>query len=45
MVFNPYKNEVEITSLIQTLEFTNFGHMTIYAIQFDSHDKILLVTL
>ena len=31
-----------ITSLIEMLELTNFGHMTTYAIYFDLRDKILL---
>ena len=33
-----------ITSLIEMLEPPNFGHMTTCTIEFESHDKILLVT-
>ena len=45
MVFlvKSYKIEV-ITSLIETLELPNFGHITTSTIKFDSCDKILLVT-
>ena len=34
-----------ITSLIVMLELLNFGYMTIFAIWFESHDKIPLVAL
>ena len=34
-----YKIEVMITSLIEMLELTNFGHMTTSTIQFDSPDN------
>ena len=33
------------TSFIEILELPNFGHMTTSTIEFDSYDKILLVTL
>ena len=33
-----------ITSLIEMLELPNFGHMKTSIIQFESGDKILLVT-
>ena len=33
-----------ITSLIKMLELPNFGHMITSTIQFESRDKILLVT-
>ena len=33
-----------ITSLVEILELSNFGHMTTSTIQFDSLEKILLVT-
>ena len=33
-----------ITSHIKTLELLNFGHMNTSTIQFESRDKILLVT-
>ena len=33
-----------ITSLIEMLELPNFGHMTISKIQFESLDKVMLVT-
>ena len=36
---NPYKIEVMITSLVQTLELPNFGHMTTSIIEFESFDK------
>ena len=39
---NPYK--VNITSVIDTLELPNFGHMTTSTIWFESGDKVLLVT-
>ena len=32
-----------ITSLTEMLELTNFGHMTTFTLQFEPHDKILLV--
>ena len=41
---SPYKIEVVITSLIQMLELSNFGHMTTSTIYIESRDKILLVT-
>ena len=37
---NPYNIEVMITSLIQTLELPNFGHVTTSIIKFESCDKI-----
>ena len=40
---NPYKFEVIITSLIEMLHLPNFGHMTTYAIKFESRDKVLLI--
>ena len=40
----PYKIEVMITSLTEMLELPNFGNMTTSTIEFESHDKILLVT-
>ena len=45
MVFlvKSYKIEV-ITSLIETPELPNFGHITTSTIKFDSCDKILLMT-
>ena len=33
-----------ITSLIELLELPNFGHMTTSTTQFESHDKVLMVT-
>ena len=33
-----------ITSFIEMLELPGFGHMTTSTIQFDSRDKILLMT-
>ena len=33
-----------ITSLIEILELTNFGHVTTPIISFEPRDKILLVT-
>ena len=33
-----------ITSLTEMLELPNFGHMTIFTLQFESRDKILFVT-
>ena len=33
-----------IISQIDMLELPNFGHMTIFTILVDSHDKILFVT-
>ena len=33
-----------ITSLLDTLELPNFGHMTTFTIWFESSDKILLIT-
>ena len=41
---NPYKDEVKITSLIETVESLNFGHMTTSTVCFDSRDKSVLVT-
>ena len=41
---NPYKIEVMITSLIEMLDLSNFGHMTTSTKQFDSRDKVLSVT-
>ena len=41
---NPYKSEVMITSLVEMLELPNFGRMIISTLQFESCDKILLVT-
>ena len=41
---DPYKIEVTITSLIEMLELPNFGHMTTPTIQFDSRNKISLVS-
>ena len=41
---NSYKIQVMITSLIEMLELPNFGHMKTSIIQFESGDKILLVT-
>ena len=35
---NPYKIEVVITSFIEMLELSNFGHMNTSTIQFESHD-------
>ena len=32
-----------ITSLIEYVELPNFGHMTTSTIQFESHDKVLLM--
>ena len=40
---NPYKIKVLITSLIEMLEFPNFGHLIISGILFESHDKIFLL--
>ena len=34
-----------ITSLIEVLEFPNFGHMTTFIINFESLDKILLINV
>ena len=42
---NPYKIQVVITSLIEMPGLPNFGHMTAFAIEFQSRDKILLMTL
>ena len=33
-----------MTSLIDVLELPNFGYMTTFAMLFESHDTILLVT-
>ena len=33
-----------ITSVVDVLELPNFGHMNTSTLQFDSRDKILLVT-
>ena len=33
-----------ITSLTEMLELPSFGHMTTFTLQFESRDKILLVT-
>ena len=33
-----------MTSLVEMLELQNFGRMTTFTIQFESSDKILLVT-
>ena len=33
-----------ITSLVEMLELPNVGHMTISTTQFESRDKVLLVT-
>ena len=33
-----------ITSVIETLELRNFGHMTASTIKSESRDKVLLVT-
>ena len=33
-----------VTSLTEMLELPDFGHMTTFTLQFESHDKILLVT-
>ena len=41
----PYKIEVMITSLKEMLEISNFGHMTVYTIKFESRDKFFLLTL
>ena len=41
---NLYKIEAMITSLIQMLQLPNFGHMTTSTLQFESREKILLVT-
>ena len=35
---NPYKIEIMITSLIETLDLPNFGHLTRSTIQFESLD-------
>ena len=40
---NSYKIEVIITSLIEMLDLSDFGHMTTSAIQNESCDKVLLV--
>ena len=34
-----------ITSVTEILELPNFGHMTTFTLQFESREKILLVTL
>ena len=41
---NLYQITVMITSLIEMQELLNFGHMTTSTKQFESRDKILLVT-
>ena len=41
---NSCKIKVMITSLVETLELPNFGHMTTFTIWFESSDKILLIT-
>ena len=33
-----------VTSLVEMLELPNFGHVTTSTIEFDSRDKVLLVT-
>ena len=33
-----------ITSLAEMLKLPKFGHMTTFTLQFESHDKIVLVT-
>ena len=40
---NLYKIEVIITSLIEMLALPNFDYLTTCPIQFESHDKSLLV--
>ena len=40
----PYKIEVVITSFIEMLELPSFGHMNTCTIEFESRDKILLMT-
>ena len=42
-LLNLYNIEVMITSLIEMLELSNFGHMTTCTVQFSSHKKVLLV--
>ena len=41
---NPYKIKVMITSLIEMLQLPNFGLMTTSTEQFESRDKVWLVT-
>ena len=41
---HPYKIKVTISSLIEMPELPNFGHITVSTKQFESSDKILLVT-
>ena len=41
---NPYKTEVIITSLAEMLKLPKYGHMTTFTLQFESHDKIVLLT-